>query len=110
MTKASTTMTEKCLDHLDFCGKNCPDCGLEVDAYGNTEEQFDYCSFPNCGCDGARLCMATDGASDYASRANVEGMWSRKTPEQRRAVDELVADVALADFLERRIAKDRSHD
>jgi hypothetical protein len=68
----------KCVDHLNFCGTNCEDCGLFVDAYGNTEDQFDYCSFPDCGCDGERLCMASNGASDNARDFNVEGMYSMK--------------------------------
>lgn len=40
------------IDHLDFLEDFCPACGLEVDSHGNTEEQFDYCSFPDCGCHG----------------------------------------------------------
>ena len=66
----------ECIDHLDFTRSNCPDCGLIVDDYGNTEAQFDYCSFPDCGCDGSRLCMAKRGPSDNANSGNVEGMWS----------------------------------
>ena len=66
----------KCIDHLNFVNEPCPDCGLAVDSYGNTEDQFDYCSFPDCGCDGARLCHAKHGASDHANKGNVEGMWS----------------------------------
>ena len=73
-----------CIDHLCFVGKRCPDCGLDVDAYGNTEAQFDNCCFPDCGCDGARLCMAGK-ASDDALNDNVEGMWSGKSREQIRA-------------------------
>lgn len=75
----------KCVDHLNFINEKCPDCELTIDNYGNTEDQFDYCSFPDCGCDGARLCMAGT-ASDRACLQNVEGMWSGKTIEQRRAV------------------------
>ena len=82
-----------CIDHLNFCGTVCPDCGDEVDEYGNTENQFDYCSFPNCGCDGSRLCCAKEGASDRAIRDNVEGMWAGKTKEQRAAVFRLYRDV-----------------
>ncbi len=83
----------KCFDHLDFCGKMCPDCGLEVDQHGNTEGQFDYCCFPNCGCDGARLCMCPNGASETALSGNVEGMWSLKTEAQKRAALDLVKSV-----------------
>ncbi|MES2530456.1 MAG: hypothetical protein V4636_05435 [Pseudomonadota bacterium] len=84
----------KCIDHLDFTGAVCPDCGLEVDDYGNTEAQFDNCCFPDCGCDGARLCMAPSGASDQGCRQNVEGMWSGKTEEQRAAVFGLIGDLS----------------
>jgi hypothetical protein len=82
-----------CLDHLDYTESTCPDCGHAVDRYGNTEGQFDYCSFPDCGCNGARLCMAKGAASDRAVRQNVEDMWRGKTIEQRRAVFELYGDV-----------------
>ncbi len=76
-----------CVDHLNFAGEVCPDCGLPIDQYGNTEDQFDYCSFPNCGCDGSRLCMSKNGASDHACKGNVEGMWSGgRDIVKRRAV------------------------
>ena len=76
----------RCIDHLNFINENCPDCNLFVDYYGNTENQFDYCSFPDCGCDGARLCMATN-PSDDAMKGNVEGMWQNgKKIECRKAV------------------------
>lgn len=88
-------MTE-CLDHLNFVNGTCEDCGLEVNTYGNTEDQFDYCAFPDCGCDGARLCDAKEGASESANDCNVEGMWSGKTQEQRSAVEVLVTSVRLA--------------
>lgn len=84
----------RCLDHLEFTEGTCPDCNLAVDKYGNTEDQFDHCSFPDCGCDGARLCMAKDGASELAGRANVEGMWSGKTKQQRNAVFNLMGHLA----------------
>ena len=79
----------KCVDHLSFTEGTCPDCGEPVDTYGNTEDQFDNCSFPDCGCDGSRLCMA-GSASDQAMYQNVEAMWSGKTREQRNAVFSLV--------------------
>lgn len=57
---------------------------MPVDAYGNTEDQpFDYCSFPDCGCDGNRLCMAKNGASERSAEYNVEGMYSSKDPTAR---------------------------
>ena len=89
----------KCVDHLAFTDSVCPDCKLHVDAYGNTENQFDHCSFPDCGCDGARLCMA-GSASDRALTQNVEGMWSGKTGEQRAAVGRLLGS----------LTKERTHD
>lgn len=69
----------------------CPGCAEYVDAHGNTESQFKWCAFPDCGCDGARLCMAPMGASDTALRMNVEGMWSGKSAQQRKAVLDLAA-------------------
>ena len=82
----------ECIDHLNFTNEICRDCGLEVDAHGNTEDQFTYCSFPDCGCDGARLCMAGE-ASERAVSQNVEGMWSAKTRQQRKAVLSLYGSV-----------------
>ena len=82
-----------CVDHLEFVDSVCPDCGLEVDAYGNTEAQFDNCCFPDCGCDGERLCMAPSGASGRARHSNVEGMWSGAGPAQVAARKRLVIDV-----------------
>ena len=81
--------TIKCVDHLCFTDGKCPDCGLDVDRYGNTENQFDHCCFPDCGCDGERLCDA-GAASEMAVVMNVEGMWGGKTKEQRKAVRTLV--------------------
>ena len=83
----------ECVDHLNFTNGSCPDCGLEVNAYGNTEDRFDYCAFPDCGCDGARLCDAQEGASESANDLNVEGMWAGKTQEQREAVMTLVGAI-----------------
>lgn len=74
-----------CTEHMSYAEEICPDCGLEVDKYGNTEAQFDNCCFPDCGCDGARLCMAGE-ASEHANKGNVEGMWSRGSdPKCRKA-------------------------
>ena len=46
----------------------------EVDEYGNpvNGDEVIYCCFPDCGCDGARLCMAREGASDAAMSLNIE--------------------------------------
>ena len=63
----------------------------EWDAYGNTEaDPFHFCTFPDCGCDGARLCQARNGANDNASRCNVEGMCTRKDRAASRARIELL--------------------
>ncbi len=52
----------------------CEECGLETDKYGNNElEPFTYCCYPDCGCDGARLCQAIEGAGDFALNLNIEG-------------------------------------
>lgn len=94
MSKNNAVALAACVDHLNFTGAVCPDCGHEVDDYGNTEAQFDNCCFPDCGCDGARLCMAPSGASDRALGGNVEGMWTGKTVEQRAAVLGLVGELS----------------
>ena len=81
-----------CVCHLDFANGTCPECGEAVDAYGNTEYQFENCSFPDCGCDGARLCWAGE-ASPNAVQSCVEGMWTGKTREQREAAFNLMKQV-----------------
>lgn len=83
----------ECIHLPDYAGETCTGCGEEIDDYGNTENDFRFCSFPDCGCDGARLCMAKNGASERSSHGNVEGMWSGKTREQRAAVAQLVAEI-----------------
>lgn len=81
--------------HCDWANEKCPTCGFDVDEYGNTEaDPIMFCAFPNCGCDGARLCMAERGPSEHSEDGNVEGMWSGKTHEQRRAAMELMSFVA----------------
>ena len=50
----------------------CEYCKLEVDQYGNTEEDFPNCCFPDCGCDGARNCMAENEANSGAMALNRE--------------------------------------
>ncbi len=67
------------------------------DAYGNplTEDgelvdgRLIYCCCPDCGCDGERLCMAENGASETAIRCNVEGMYRRTDFRARKAKWEL---------------------
>ena len=78
-------MSHECVDHLNFCGEICPDCLCSVDAYGNTADQFDYCSYPDCGCDGNRLCGASSGASERAATFNVEGMYRSRDGRARLA-------------------------
>jgi hypothetical protein len=80
---------DECDDHLDHAGGVCPGCEEPVDSYGNTAYDFKHCSFPDCGCDGSRLCMAGE-ASEAACNGNIEGMWSGKTIEQRKAVFDLI--------------------
>lgn len=43
-----------------------------LDQYGNTGNDITNCCFPDCGCDGARLCMARNGASYSAMTLNRE--------------------------------------
>lgn len=93
MTQPMQDALNECDNHLDYCGENCPSCKLPVNEYGNTEYQFDNCSFPDCGCDGARLCMANNGASERSCSGNVEGMWSGKTKEQKTAAMKLMSEV-----------------
>ena len=75
-------MSIKCIDHMGFINECCPDCSLAVDNYGNTEDDFSHCSFPDCGCDGARLCMAGE-ANEKALDCNVEGMYQGNSKDQR---------------------------
>lgn len=46
----------------------------EVDEYGNPldGDRIIFCCFPDCGCDGARLCMAENGAHSGAISLNIE--------------------------------------
>ena len=46
----------------------------EVDDYGNPVDgsRLIYCCFPDCGCNGARLCMAEKGASYGSMQLNIE--------------------------------------
>ncbi len=47
---------------------------VEVDEYGNPVDgsEMPFCAFPDCGCDGARNCMAQSGASRPALIWNLE--------------------------------------
>lgn len=82
-----TTLCEYAFDHEP--GKTCEHCGLLVDRYGNTEADFLNCSFPDCGCDGERLCMAGEANAD-ARRCNVEGMYQRTDRKARKAKMDLI--------------------
>jgi hypothetical protein len=46
--------------------------GEELDQYGNPMggDRIINCCFPGCGCDGARLCMAENGASSGSLTLN----------------------------------------
>lgn len=52
----------------------CGACVLLFDDYGNPKDgsRVINCCFPDCGCDGARLCQAENGASVAASLLNIE--------------------------------------
>lgn len=63
-------MTDKCIDHLKFINCKCKNCGLDINEYGNTENQFQYCCFPDCGCESARNCMAEEGPSNISYALN----------------------------------------
>jgi hypothetical protein len=47
---------------------------VNLDKYGNPKDgnSLPFCCFPDCGCDGARLCMAKSGASDCSMNINIE--------------------------------------
>lgn len=46
----------------------------ELDGYGNpvSGDEIRNCCFPDCGCDGSRLCMAKNGPSFSACAINIE--------------------------------------
>lgn len=46
----------------------------ELDEYGNPIDGSELinCCFPDCGCNGARLCAAKNGASHAACSLNIE--------------------------------------
>lgn len=70
------------------------DYGNPLTESGELDGDLMYCCFPDCGCDGARLCMAKNGASSRACSQNVEGMWSNGSkPECRKAVFGLIGSL-----------------
>lgn len=46
----------------------------EPDKYGNRPSDWPpkYCCFPDCGCDGARLCQAKSGPNFACGHLNLE--------------------------------------
>ncbi len=72
---------------------------MEFDKYGNdiNGDRIIYCCFPDCGCDGSRLCMAENGASNRAFGENVEGMYHRKDYAARKVRAKLMISVAGED-------------
>jgi hypothetical protein len=60
---------------MDFARKAAKALRDELfDEYGNPTDGSELinCCFPDCGCDGARLCMAKSGASSGARCLNIE--------------------------------------
>lgn len=58
-----------------------PEHLTKVDKYGNplNGDSLPFCCFPDCGCDGARLCMAESGANSAACSINIERGAARAT-------------------------------
>lgn len=56
---------------LDLC-PSCKETTCEADDYGNKEGDIKYCCYPDCGCDGARLCMAEEGPNFASNSLNIE--------------------------------------
>lgn len=52
----------------------CDDAEEPADQYGNplSGDRIINCCFPDCGCDGSRLCMAENGASSSACSLNID--------------------------------------
>ncbi len=69
---------------------------MKTDKYGNDidGDKITYCCFPDCGCDGSRLCMAENGASKLAFGINVENMWNRTDRKSVIARNNLIGIVA----------------
>jgi len=63
----------------------CEHCKLYADSYGNTEEDFRNCCFPDCGCDGARNCMVRDPNSG-AIAINIETRNFRRNRNQEETM------------------------
>jgi len=66
--------------------EKCPECGLETNGYGNTEQDFTFCQFPHCGCDGSQSCMASEGPTGRADTYNIQGMWIENSLEGRGGI------------------------
>ena len=64
---------ELCWSHINKNGDIAEYRIIELaDQYGNTESNFRNCCFPDCGCDGARLCMAPSGPNSGSCAINIE--------------------------------------
>ncbi len=76
-----------------------PEEEIDCDKYGNPidGDRIIHCCFPDCGCDGSRLCMAENGASDRSFQQNVEGMYQRKDNKAIKARLDLAGSVAEED-------------
>lgn len=79
MTRFSKTYCSECGGEFgpgeqgySHCEDHAEDEGL--DSYGNPLDGSEIinCCFPDCGCDGARLCQAKNGASGCAVSLNIE--------------------------------------
>lgn len=64
------------------------DYGNPLNEDGSCDELL-YCVFPDCGCDGARLCTAKNGASGRACALNIEKR-SKPKAETKIAVETLM--------------------
>jgi len=67
-----TEITQETKDRLNVLFDELLGDDEEVDDYGNTEADFKNCCFPDCGCDGARNCMAPSGANYGSNTLNIE--------------------------------------
>lgn len=52
-------------------GAYCTHCNLDVDDYGNTEEDQLNCCYPDCGCPESRLCMGKNGCNQASAALNL---------------------------------------
>lgn len=64
----------ECFEPSCGCHTRALESQMTVDRYGNDpdSDRLVYCCFPDCGCDGARLCMAEKGANFCSQQLNIE--------------------------------------